>query len=245
MLSADNTVVDTPGIGTLRERSLHAALKRLYARPGDLIEVPVAGYVVDVVRPAPGGPPDLPEPGPGLMIEIQTGNFGALRQKLPVLLSAGRVRIVHPIARTTTVTVIDRRGATVRTRKSPRRGTVCDVFVELVSIPEFCRLPGLSIEVLLVDVEEIRRDGKARRGRLRRHRLDRRLVGIGDRVLLEEASDYRRLAAAPDGSFTTAELAVSMKRPRWLAQKAAYCLRKMGVFRPVGHRARAILYEAA
>lgn len=237
--------MDTPGIGTLRERSLHAALKRLYAVPGDLVEVPVAGYVVDIVRPDPGGPPDLPEPGPGLMIEIQTGNFGALRAKLPVLLSAGRVRVVHPIARVTTVTVLDRHGEIVRTRKSPRRGTVRDVFVELVSIPELCRLPGFAIEVVLVDVEEIRRDGKVRRGRLRQDRLDRRLVAIGDRVVLEEAADYRRLVAAPEGPFTTAELAASMNRPRWLAQKAAYCLRKMGVFRPVGYRARSIVYEAA
>ena len=37
-------------IGTLRERPLHASLKRWYARPGDRTEAAVDGYVVDLVR---------------------------------------------------------------------------------------------------------------------------------------------------------------------------------------------------
>jgi hypothetical protein len=39
-----------PGIGTLREGVLHAQLKSWYRKPGDRLEVRVAGYVVDVVR---------------------------------------------------------------------------------------------------------------------------------------------------------------------------------------------------
>jgi len=39
-----------PGIGVLRERHLHAAVKRWYAEPGDREEVPVDGYVIDLVR---------------------------------------------------------------------------------------------------------------------------------------------------------------------------------------------------
>ncbi len=39
-------------IGTLQERSLHAALKQWYARPGDRLEEPVDGYVIDICRPA-------------------------------------------------------------------------------------------------------------------------------------------------------------------------------------------------
>lgn len=40
------------GIGTLNEKPLHAALKGWYARPGDRFEVPVDGYLVDIVRGA-------------------------------------------------------------------------------------------------------------------------------------------------------------------------------------------------
>ena len=38
-------------IGTLAEKSLHAQLKQLYAAPGDLLEHPLDGYVVDIARP--------------------------------------------------------------------------------------------------------------------------------------------------------------------------------------------------
>jgi hypothetical protein len=40
----------SPIIGTLMETSLHAALKEWYAQPGDRTEVPMDGYVIDLVR---------------------------------------------------------------------------------------------------------------------------------------------------------------------------------------------------
>ena len=59
----------THQIGTLNENPLHAALKAWYARPGDRIEVPVDGFIVDIVRD-------------DLLVEIQTGNFSAVKEKL-------------------------------------------------------------------------------------------------------------------------------------------------------------------
>src|SRR3970040_1355318 len=56
-------------IGTLRETSLHAALKTWYARPGDELEASVEGYQIDLRRGAQ-------------LIEIQTRNFAALKRQL-------------------------------------------------------------------------------------------------------------------------------------------------------------------
>jgi len=42
---------NVPGIGTLRERPLHASLKRWYAEPDDRTEVAVDGYVIDLSAP--------------------------------------------------------------------------------------------------------------------------------------------------------------------------------------------------
>ena len=39
-----------PGIGLLNEKELHASLKQWYARPGDRFEIPVDGFVIDIVR---------------------------------------------------------------------------------------------------------------------------------------------------------------------------------------------------
>jgi predicted HTH transcriptional regulator len=42
--------------------------------------------------------------------------------------------------------------------------------------------------------------------------------------------------------FTTADMAELMSQPRWLAQKMAYCLRKMKVISQIGKRGRSVLY---
>jgi hypothetical protein len=52
-------------IGLLNEKSLHSALKHWYARPGDRLESPLDGYVVDILRG-------------DHVIEIQTRNFARL-----------------------------------------------------------------------------------------------------------------------------------------------------------------------
>ncbi len=57
------------GIGLLNEKPLHASLKEWYAQPGDQFEVPVDGFVIDIVRD-------------DLLLEIQTGSFASIKSKL-------------------------------------------------------------------------------------------------------------------------------------------------------------------
>ena len=45
--------------------------------------------------------------------------------------------------------------------------------------------------------------------------------------------------------FSTQELAEGTNQPRWLAQKMAYCLRKMGAIEVVGKTGNSILYSTA
>ena len=86
----------TSTIGELRERSLHAGLKSWYALPRDRIEVPLEGYVIDLVRR-------------GTLIEIQTRGFGKLKRKLTRLTSTHRVRLVFPIAQRKWIVTTDAR----------------------------------------------------------------------------------------------------------------------------------------
>ena len=96
-------------IGRLNEKPLHAALREWYAEPGDGFEVPVEGYVIDIVRN-------------GLLLEIQTGNFSAIRSKLTALVSSHRVRLVYPIAREKWIVRLPKRGrGKPQRRKSPKR----------------------------------------------------------------------------------------------------------------------------
>ncbi|MDR3173875.1 MAG: hypothetical protein LBU19_06480, partial [Treponema sp.] len=78
-----------PGIGTRRESGLHRALKFRYRGEGGRIEQSCGGYVCDCVT------------GEGEIVEIQTGSFGPLRDKVKKLLLLHPVRIVHPVIITT------------------------------------------------------------------------------------------------------------------------------------------------
>src|SRR5215211_5469855 len=113
-----------PGIGLLNEKSLHASLKQWCARPGDRFEVAVGGFVIDIVRE-------------DLLIEIQTGNFAAIKSKLTRLVHSHRVRLVHPIVQEKWIIrrATDDLGRVIR-RKSPRRGRLSDLFWEMVNIPQ-------------------------------------------------------------------------------------------------------------
>jgi hypothetical protein len=50
------------------------------------------------------------------------------------------------------------------------------------------------------------------------------------------------LPASLGEPFTTRDLAEAIGRPRRLAQRMAYCLRKMRVVKPVGKSGNAVLY---
>jgi hypothetical protein len=225
----------TGGIGTLRERPLHADLKRWYAQPGDRLEVPVDGYVIDLVRGE-------------LLIEIQTRDFVKMRPKVTALLARGRrLRIVHPIATHRWLVQVDPDGVPLTRRRSPRHGALADLAAELVSFPELLAEAGLEIEVLLVAEEEYRRHEPGRCWRRRGWvTLERRLVSVLDRVVLSGPGDLARLLPAdlPE-PFTTSELALLLRRPRRVAQQLAYCLRRAGVLNELGKRGRAVEYQRA
>lgn len=221
-----------PGIGLLQETSLHAALKAWYQRPGDRLEVPVDGYVVDIVRGE-------------LLIEIQIRHFNALKAKLARLVETHPVLLVHSIPREKWILRMAADGRTpLGRRKSPRKGGVEDLFLELVSLPELVAHPNFSLEVLLTREEEIWRDDG--RGSWRRRGWsisDRRLVEVLERAVLASPADFLALLPAElPQPFTARELAGALGRPAYLARKMAYCLRAMSAIEPVGRRGNAPLY---
>jgi hypothetical protein len=220
------------GIGLLNEQPLHAALKAWYAQPGARFEAQVDGFVVDIIQG-------------DLLIEIQTGYFSAMREKIKALVENHAVRLVYPIAREKWLLKLPKeRGGESRRRKSPKRGRIDEVFKELVSFPELMCRANLSLEVLLTHEEEVRRYDPARRWRNRGWvTVERRLLDVVGRHLFEQPEEFIAILPADlPKRFTTADLAHAMDGPRWLAQKTAYCLRKMGAILEVGRQGRSKLY---
>lgn len=223
------------GIGSLNEKPLHAALKTWYARPGDRCEVSVDGYVIDIVRE-------------DLLIEIQTRSFPSMKRKLLQLTEDHRVRLVHPIPQRKWIVRLDGDLETqLGRRASPKRGCVEDIFLELVSFPQLLMHRNFSLEVLLTHEEEWRvRDGRRAWRRKGWVTHERRLIDVVDRKVFSSPEDMCTLV--PDSvprPFTTADLSEATGMPRWLSQKAAYCLRAMGSIRPVGKSGNAICYDRA
>ncbi len=225
-------------IGLLQERSLHAALKKWYARRGDKIEVPLEGFHIDLVRG-------------DLLIEIQTRNFFALKKKLPKLLEQHRLRLVHPIAAEKWLVRVAADGITeISRRRSPKRGTFEDIFDELVSIPALLDHPNFSLEILLIHEEEIRRvrgagEKPAKRTRFPRDwdRHDHRLLQVVDSRVITSLDDLRAfLPSNLPTPFTNRDLARTLGGHYSRAQSMTYVMRQIGILERVGKRGRAILY---
>ncbi|MEA3377303.1 MAG: hypothetical protein U9R72_14020 [Chloroflexota bacterium] len=218
-------------IGTLNEQPLHAALKRRYAPPGSRLEAEVDGFVVDVARE-------------DLLVEIQTGNFSAIKEKITRLTDHHPLLLVYPIPREKWLLKLpqDRSGQTKR-RKSPKRGRAEEVFKELVSFPALICRDTFSLEVVFTQEEEVRRHDPRRWRNRGWVTVERRLLDVVDRRTFRQPTDLASLLPQdlPD-PFTTADLAAAMDGPRWLAQKMAYCLRNVDAITPVGRQGRSNLY---
>ncbi len=216
----------------MQETSLHASLKEFYLQDGGISETWVDGYLIDVVKD-------------GLLIEVQTRNFGALRSKLTSLIPSYPFRIVHPIAREKYILTKNLELALISRRRSPRRGRVEHVFDELIHIPQFVSHPNFSLEVLITGEEEERIDdgkGSWRRGGISIQ--DRRLVSIFQRTLFKTRQDFAALLPESiSGQFTNLELAKALQIPRRLASRMTYCLALMDILKRTGKKGRAFLYQ--
>jgi hypothetical protein len=216
------------------ETSLHRQLKALYSAEPASQEVRLGTFRIDAVHQ-------------GRLIEIQQGSLGAIRPKIRRLLEEHDVLIVKPLA---AQKVLVRRkkagGAVVSTRLSPRHETIADLFADLVYFVDIFPHPRLTLEVVLTRQEEHRVNAKKKWWRGPDFRVtDRLLVGIEGRVTLRDTADLLRLLPIGlDEQFTTGEIARLAPMPRWLAQKMAYCLRKMGAVEQLGKRGNSWLYRA-
>ena len=221
-------------IGELNERSLHRALKERYAVAGSETERVVDGFVTDVVAD-------------GRIVEIQTGGFGPLRNKLSRLLDAYPVTLVHPIARDRyIVKMADDQAQPPTRRRSPKHGSVFDVFSTLVSIPSLLAHPNLTLEVVMTVEEEVRAPSETprtmaprldprrppARGRCRdaRDRVDGRPVRPGRRPPARHLHDERHRV----GDGVIAE--PGPEGPR-------FCFREGGVIEICGKDGNTLVYR--
>ena len=216
----------------MNEFSLHSEIKKVYSLPGDQFEVKVGNYIVDILRE-------------NLIIEVQTKNFSALKEKLQVLAEKHKVRLVYPLPEKKWITHVTKEHLVLNTRKSPKKGKLTDLFRELVMIPNMICEENFSLEVLLIDEEEVRcDDGK---GSWRRRGVsikERKLMKVNDRILFQTKADYLKILPADlNEVFTNKELAKLAKISVRTARQITYCLRKSNFIRLAGKNGRSLAFQ--
>jgi hypothetical protein len=161
------------------------------------------------------------------------------------LAALGPVRLIHPVIVKKTIEVFDTRGNLLSRRKSPRKGSIWNLFEELLYAPELALLPNLTIEAVLIDAVERRiDDGK---GSWRR-----RGVSIADRALeiwresaeFSGPADFKRLLPfKAREEFSSTLLAERAGIRPDLARKSLFVLRKIGVIKRLRKEGRVWIYR--
>jgi hypothetical protein len=218
----------------MNEHSLHLEIKNWYSLPGDRFEVKIDDFIVDIVRHT-------------LLIEIQTSNFSAIKQKLTRLLENHEIRLVYPIPQRKWIVHVTKSGEMIRRRKSPRKGRLVDLFYELVNTPNLVKKENFSLEVLMIEEEELRcNDGKGSRRRKGISIKDRRLMNVNSKTLFKNEKDF--LSFLPNhliDPFTNKEFAKLSGVSINLARKITYCLRKMGAITPTGKKGKELIFKVS
>jgi len=232
MLTSSQKKSSPFSIGTKNESELHRALKFHYSGYDGKTEAVIGGYVCDAQTDS------------GEIIEVQTGSFGPLRQKVKFLTEINKVRIVHPIVVQKYIELYDNEGKFIHRRKSPRSGSVWDLFKALIYAPELPLLPRLTVELALVDIVEKRIDDGS--GSWRRKGISiagRSLGGLRQSLILQKPKDYCVfIPFKKKEPFTVRNLALAAGISVSIARKTVYVLSKMGLIEKAGKQVNAIVY---
>jgi hypothetical protein len=213
------------------ETGLHRELKERFGPEiGGRSEVVLSGFRIDAVAPD------------GSLVEVQSGALGPLRNKLARLLTDYRVRVVKPV-------VVGRRivrlasndGPERSARMSPKRGDRVDVFEDLVGLARLFPHPNLRVDVMEVEIDEVRVSRRRWPGYTT---IDRRLRRVVRNTPLVTSADlWNLIPAAMPNRFTTIDLATAIDRSIDRAQRVAYCLRLSGAAIAVGKTGNRLVYE--
>ncbi|MCL2478792.1 MAG: hypothetical protein FWF22_04780 [Treponema sp.] len=219
-------------IGTYRESSLHRDLKYRYSGTGKT-EIPVGDYVCD-------GQSDS-----GELIEVQTGSFGPLREKVKKLTLQEKIRIIYPVIISKYIEVYDVEGKLLRKRRSPGKGCIWDVFNALLYAPDLCLAPRLTLELVLLDITEKRKDdGKGTWRRKGITIVDKIPEAWHESVIIKKPKDYNLFIPFKTGeTFTVSDLCGKAGISAALARKCLYVLNKAGLVERTGKQGNAYVYK--
>lgn len=221
------------GIGTLSEKTLHAILKCYYEPHQENHEIKIGKYIADIV-------------GENGIVEIQTAQFGSMREKLNSFLEVCPVTVVHPVPVKRQLIWIDREtGVLSRSRSAPCKDVRFDIFSEFSHIPDLLLCPNLSFCFPLLEIEEYRYlNHKNKNPKHHASRCDKIPTALVGEIQLRSKSDF--YAYVPDclpEPFTSADFSKAAKCAISTARVMLYVLHHIGITERVGKRGNGFLYR--
>jgi hypothetical protein len=204
-----------------------------YSLDGDLTEQKIDGYYIDILRGEQ-------------LIEIQTSNFYSIKVKLRKLLKDHKLHLVYPIPEKKYIIKMDKKtGKVLSRRKSPKTGRILDLFDELIRIPDLINHKNFTLEVLIIDLDEIRcDDGKGSWRRKGVSIVDRELTAVKNSFKFKDKYDFIDiLKYKAIDQFTNKDFAKKHKIPVYKARKINYTLRKMELLIQVGKKRNEIIHK--
>lgn len=220
------------GIGTLGEKTLHAVLKDYFEPYEQNREIKIAGFVADIM-------------GENGIIEIQTGQFNRLRNKLEKLLEVSRVTVVYPVPHIKWLVWIDEKtGKETKKRKSPRVGKPQEFFAEAYKIKHLLKNPNLSFCIVMVDIIEYRYlNGWSEDRKKGSERCDRVPCDISGEIYINSTEDYIKLIpfGLPE-RFSSKDYKKASGISLSVSQTALNILNFIGTVNRTGKQGNLILY---
>ena len=221
------------GIGTLGEKTVHSTLKQYLSRDLKNQEIKIGSYFADVCIG-------------GHIFEIQTRQFGNLRDKLAYFLPEHKVTVVYPVPDINYLRWIDPvSGEISAPKKSTKRGNPLQVFAELYRIRPFLSHPNFSLKIVLLETEEYRMlDGYGKQKKAKATKCDKIPLSLIAEYDIETPLDYMMLLPVnlPD-TFTASEFARIAKIPLSVAQTTLLLLSELEIVCRIGKKKQSYLYK--
>ncbi len=216
-------------IGTLCEGTLHMVLKYFVCPDMAYHEVPVGGYIADVLEG-------------DVITEIQTRDFRHLKDKLTAFLPEYKVHVVYPVAYIKRICKIDKNSGEIsKPRKSPKKGRVSDILPELFYIKEHLLHPNLRIFICFLEITEYRCDNPKRRGRTVRY--DRVPTSYVSHMSVRHGEYSKLLPSELSEEFTAKDFARHSGLCGMNLSSAIKTLCECGAITRIGKKGRAYVYK--
>jgi len=229
VITDEDGVTRCTGIGTMGEKGVHSALKHYYEPDVSCHEIPIGGYVADIV-------------GEHGVIEIQSVGFYKLREKLTAFLEAAQVTVVWPcVVRKRLISVDTATGEVKSVRRSPKKAAEYGIFGELWGLGDLLGHPGLSIVIAMLEADEFRPAGQTRNRRRRGalNGVERIPTALLDEIRLDCPEDFLRLIpeSVPE-RFTMSQFSAATRLSSLQTSGAIKALLKLGVIAEDGKEGR-------